>query len=52
MKRKPRRDVILRRFMAGESMARLETLYWSTRLRMTDIEQIIRDALDGKTKIS
>ena len=51
MKRKPRRDVILLRFMAGESAAKIMLAYWRSPLRINDVEQIIRDALNGRTRI-
>lgn len=45
--RKPRRDVILRRFLAGESIGRLVYLLDVSR---THVEQVIRDALNRSTK--
>lgn len=51
MTRKPRRDVILRRFMAGEPIVHIVHAYWGTQLRTDDVEAAIRDALNGKTRI-
>ena len=50
MKRKPRRDIILRRFMAGDPIVRIVLAYWGTQLRTDDVERFIRDALNGRTR--
>lgn len=48
MIRRPRRDVILRRFLAGESVGDIVWRYRQSTIQCTDVEQAIRDALNRK----
>lgn len=50
MKRKPRRDVIVRRFLAGEAIDDLLVAYWHTPLRREDVEDAIRWAFERRQK--
>lgn len=45
---RPRRDVILRRFLAGESTTDIAFHYWKSGIVRSDVEQAIRDALNRK----
>lgn len=49
MTRKPRRDVIVRRFLAGESIAKILCDYYAT-LNQADIENAIRWAFERRRK--
>lgn len=48
--RRPRRDVILRRFERGESISTILTAYWSSDLGRLDVEDVIRAALNRKPR--
>ncbi len=50
MTRRPRRDVILRRFMAGWSIFHIVWHYRRSGLLRVDVEQAIREAMNRKGK--